>query len=122
MMAMATSSRSRLRMEQYQAGQKERGARQPHKRLLYCVNVNRTSLDHLLLGRNADVDMSVEWADYNAGSGRCQNKEPPPPCLVTCHPACPERSGGIMAGSILAPLTGITTPPPAPSSLELLHS
>jgi hypothetical protein len=39
-----------------QAGQKERGARQPHKRLLYCVNVNRTSLDHLLLGKNADID------------------------------------------------------------------
>ena len=32
----------------------------PHKRLLYCVNVNRTSLDHLLLGRNADVDKNVE--------------------------------------------------------------
>jgi hypothetical protein len=29
---------------------KERGARRIHKRLLYCVNVNRTSLDHLLLG------------------------------------------------------------------------
>jgi hypothetical protein len=26
------------------------------KRLLYCVNVNRTSLDHLLLGGGADVD------------------------------------------------------------------
>jgi hypothetical protein len=39
---------------------KERGARQSHKRLLYCVNVNRTSLDHLLLGKNADVDKSVE--------------------------------------------------------------
>jgi hypothetical protein len=39
---------------------KRRGARQRHKRLLYCVNVNRTSLDHLLLGRNADVDKSVE--------------------------------------------------------------
>jgi hypothetical protein len=26
------------------------------KRLLYCVNVNRTSLDHLLLGKCADVD------------------------------------------------------------------
>ena len=26
------------------------------KRLLYCVNVNRTSLDHLPLGKNADVD------------------------------------------------------------------
>ena len=24
--------------------------------LLYCVNVNRTSLDHLLLGKSADVD------------------------------------------------------------------
>jgi hypothetical protein len=43
-----------------QAGQKERGARQHHKRLLYCVNVKRTSLDHLLLGRNADVDKNVE--------------------------------------------------------------
>jgi hypothetical protein len=26
------------------------------KRLLYCVNVNRTSLDHLLLGESADID------------------------------------------------------------------
>jgi hypothetical protein len=43
-----------------QAGQKERGARKPHKRLLYCVNVNRTSLDHLLLGSNADVNKDVE--------------------------------------------------------------
>jgi len=41
-------------------GKKERGAWKPHKRLLYCVNVNRTSLDHLLLGKNADVDRSVE--------------------------------------------------------------
>jgi hypothetical protein len=40
----------------------EKGERRsvPHKRLLYCVNVNRTSLDHLLLGRNADVDKKVE--------------------------------------------------------------
>jgi hypothetical protein len=41
-------------------GTKERGAWQPRKRLLYCVNVNRTSLDHLLLGRNADVDKNVD--------------------------------------------------------------
>jgi hypothetical protein len=27
-----------------------------HKRLLYCVNVKRTSLDHLLLGVGADID------------------------------------------------------------------
>ena len=27
-----------------------------HKRLLYCVKVNYTSLDHLLLGENADID------------------------------------------------------------------
>lgn len=27
-----------------------------HKRLLYCVNVNRTSLDHLLLGESTDID------------------------------------------------------------------
>jgi hypothetical protein len=39
-----------------QAGQKERGARKAHKRLLYCVSVKRTSLDHLLLGMDADVD------------------------------------------------------------------
>jgi hypothetical protein len=37
---------------------------------LYCVNVNRTSLDHLLLGRNADVDKHVEWSDYNARIGK----------------------------------------------------
>jgi hypothetical protein len=37
----------------------ERGARYVHKRLFYCVNVNRTSLDHLLLGKNADVDKNV---------------------------------------------------------------
>jgi hypothetical protein len=37
-----------------------RGARKPHKRLLNYVNVNRTSLDHLLLGRKADVDKNVE--------------------------------------------------------------
>jgi hypothetical protein len=48
------------RREFKQAGKKGRGARQPHKRLLYCVNVNRTSLDHLLLGESADVDKSVE--------------------------------------------------------------
>ena len=41
-------------------GTKERGAWQAHKRLLYCVNVNRTSLDHLLLGGNADVNKYVE--------------------------------------------------------------
>jgi hypothetical protein len=37
-------------------GKKERGARMDHERLCYCVNVNRTSLDHLLLGKCADVD------------------------------------------------------------------
>jgi hypothetical protein len=62
-----------------QAGQKERGARQPHKRLLYCVNVNRTSLDHLLLGKNADVDKNVECYEYSAASARCQNRPPAAP-------------------------------------------
>ena len=42
-----------------QAGQKERRSA-THQRLPYYFNVNRTSLDHLLLGRNADVDKSVE--------------------------------------------------------------
>jgi hypothetical protein len=35
--------------------EKERGAREQHERLLYCVNVTNTSLDHLLLGTAADV-------------------------------------------------------------------
>jgi len=35
---------------------KERGARQIHERLFDCANVNRTSLDHLLLGKAADGD------------------------------------------------------------------
>ena len=55
-------------------GTKKRGARQPHKRLQYCVNVNRTSPDHLLLGRNADIDKSVECSEYSAGLGKSQNK------------------------------------------------
>ena len=46
---------SRL-MSKRQAGEKERGARQSHRRLLYCVNVNYTSLDHLLLGMVAYFD------------------------------------------------------------------
>jgi hypothetical protein len=57
-----------------EARQKERGARKPHKRLLYYFNVNRTSLDHLLLGGNADVDRNVEWSEYSAGRGNFQNK------------------------------------------------
>jgi hypothetical protein len=55
-------------------GQKERGARNAHKRLLYCVNVNRTSLDHLLLGKCADVDKNVECPEYIAGSRTCQKE------------------------------------------------
>ncbi len=56
------------------AGQRREGARQPHKRLQYCINVNRTSPDHLLLGRNADIDKSVECSEYSAGLGKSQNK------------------------------------------------
>ena len=45
-----------------------------HKRLLYCVKVNRTSLDHLLLGVGADIDqMSHGWSISRrdaAGDGR----------------------------------------------------
>src|ERR1700720_2547101 len=48
-------------------GTKKRGARQLHKRLFYRFNVNRTSLDHLLLGKNADVDKNVECLHYIAG-------------------------------------------------------
>jgi hypothetical protein len=41
---------------------RKKGERRPviHERLLYYINVNRTSLDHLLLGKCADVDKSVE--------------------------------------------------------------
>ena len=46
---------------------KKRGAWGDHKRLVYYFNVNRTSLDHLLLGKCADVDKSVEWGQYSAG-------------------------------------------------------
>jgi hypothetical protein len=35
----------------------------------YCFNVNRTSQDHLLLGRSTDVDENVEWTEYSAGPG-----------------------------------------------------
>jgi hypothetical protein len=39
------------------AGEKKRGAWQNHKRLPYCsINFYRTSLDHLLLGMDADID------------------------------------------------------------------
>jgi len=41
-------------------GKKERGAWKTHKRPLNYFNVNRTSLDHLLLGEDADVDKCVE--------------------------------------------------------------
>jgi hypothetical protein len=50
-----------------------RSVRKIHKRLLYCVNLNRTSLDHLLLGKCADVDRARRMEkslshgkDYNA--------------------------------------------------------
>jgi hypothetical protein len=43
------------------AGGKKRGAWQNHKRLSYnSINLYRTSLDHLLLGMDADIDkMSI---------------------------------------------------------------
>src|ERR1700688_3291706 len=43
--------------------QKKRGARQNHKRLPYnSINLYRTSLDHLLLGMDADIDkMSIAF-------------------------------------------------------------
>jgi len=34
----------------------ERRSATSPKRLCYCVKINRTSLDHLLLGRVADID------------------------------------------------------------------
>src|SRR5215831_1105626 len=37
-------------------GTQKRGARQTHKRLSYTIKINRTSLDHLLLGKRADID------------------------------------------------------------------
>jgi hypothetical protein len=40
----------------------------------YYLNVNRTSLDHLLLGGSADVDKSVDCPEYTARSPYGQNK------------------------------------------------
>ena len=54
-----SARQTRITGEFRQAGQKERRSA-TYKHLPYYVNVNRTSLDHLLLGRNADVDKSVE--------------------------------------------------------------
>jgi len=36
--------------------EKGEGRSGSHERPFYCVNVNRTSLDHLLLGEGADID------------------------------------------------------------------
>jgi hypothetical protein len=48
---------SRVRPEDSRRTSGQKGERRSVvKRLLFCVNVNRTSLDHLLLGKNADVD------------------------------------------------------------------
>jgi len=44
-----------------------------HKRLRYYFNVNRTSLDHLLLGRSADIDKCVECPDYSSAPPSCQS-------------------------------------------------
>jgi len=44
----------------------DRGAWQTHKRLCHYFNVNRTSLDHLLLGKSADIDKCVECPDYSS--------------------------------------------------------
>jgi hypothetical protein len=41
----------------------------------YCINVNRTSLDHLLLGAGADIDESVDCAEYIARAAKCQARE-----------------------------------------------
>ena len=38
-----------------------------HKRLLYCVNVNCTSLDHLLLGEGADSDQMSRKTSITRG-------------------------------------------------------
>ena len=72
-------------------GGKKRGARGDHKRLAYCFNVNRTSLDHLLLGKSADVDKSVEWAQYSAGLGRLKRSL----CLAGCQFSSSRRSDNL---------------------------
>jgi hypothetical protein len=46
--------------ESARARQKREALGSLTKRLPFYVNVNRTSLDHLLLGRNADIDKNVE--------------------------------------------------------------
>ena len=50
---------------------------------LYYFNVNRTSLDHLLLGVSADGDQNVACPDYTPGIPTCQPRclfqQPAPP-------------------------------------------
>ena len=43
-----------------------------HKRLLYCVSVNRTSLDHLPLGVVADID-EMSHGKKNILAGECSS-------------------------------------------------
>ena len=93
------------------ASQKERGARERHKRLLYCVNVNRTSLDHLLLGKKADVDKMSSGLSIARGNLRArifQSSRRPKPLIsqrgiqsgVGCR-HCAGRKGIELAGDLL---------------------
>jgi hypothetical protein len=66
----------------YRAGVKRRDAWQSHKRLSYSsinsIKVYCTSLDHLLLGMDADIDWNVDWPDYKTISANRQSRFRPP--------------------------------------------
>jgi hypothetical protein len=47
-----------------------------HKRLLYCVNVNCTSLDHLLLGESADIDQMSNETSITPEESGCRTNFP----------------------------------------------
>ena len=66
-----------------EAGERREALGVDHKRLLYCVNVNRTSLDHLLLGESADIDqmsndVSITPDGKEAGGISCNSSSGSP--------------------------------------------
>jgi hypothetical protein len=65
-------SRRRLRASKYNREEKRSEAPAKNReRLCYCINVNRTSLDHLLLGVDADIDkVSHEPSIHRMAVGR----------------------------------------------------
>src|SRR6201987_2382573 len=75
---------SRMILRLWRATKKGERRSGSHKRLLYCVNVNRTSLDHLLLDVVADID-KVSHAGRIAP---LQKRKMGYWAALRCRPAC----------------------------------